>query len=177
MEFTIAVLPGDGIGPEVIGEAVKVLNGVGERFGHRFDMRSGPIGGNAIDRYGTALPDETLEACHDVDAVLFGAAGGPKWDVADAVERPEQGILRIRREFRAVRQHPSGQVAPRALCGELAETGVPRRGRFDRPARVDRRTLLLSSEETMGDQDGEAAWHGHAEVQRGGDSACGEGGF
>ena len=84
MEFTIAVLPGDGIGPEVIGEAVKVLNEVGERFGHRFDMRSGPIGGNAIDRYGTALPDETLEACHDVDAVLFGAAGGPKWDVADA---------------------------------------------------------------------------------------------
>ena len=113
MEFTIAVLPGDGIGPEVIGEAVKVLNEVGERFGHRFDMRSGPIGGNAIDRYGTALPDETLEACHDVDAVLFGAAGGPKWDVADAKERPEQGILRIRREFglfaniRPAKSHPA----------------------------------------------------------------------
>ena len=90
-----------------------MLNGVGERFGHRFDMRSGPIGGNAIDRYGTALPDETLEACQDVDAVLFGAAGGPKWDVADAKERPEQGILRIRREFglfaniRPAKSHPA----------------------------------------------------------------------
>ena len=112
MEFTIAVLPGDGIGPEVIGEAVKVLDAVGERFGHRFDMRTGPIGGSAIDRYGTALPDETLEACHNVDAVLFGAAGGPKWDVSDAEERPEQGILRIRREFglfaniRPAKSHP-----------------------------------------------------------------------
>ncbi len=113
MEFTIAVLAGDGIGPEVIGEAVKALNGVGDRFGHRFDLRSGPIGGNAIDRYGTSLPEETLEVCGDVDAVLFGAAGGPKWDVSDAVERPEQGILRIRREFglfaniRPARAHPA----------------------------------------------------------------------
>ena len=113
MEFRIAILPGDGIGPEVIGEAVKVLEAVGERFGHRFDVRSGPIGGNAIDRYGTPLPDETMEACYDVDAVLFGAAGGPKWDVADAEERPEQGILRIRREFglfaniRPAKSHPS----------------------------------------------------------------------
>ncbi len=114
MEFKIAVLPGDGIGPEVIGEAVKVLDTVGERFGHRFDVQSGPIGGNAIDRYGTALPDETLEACYNVDAVLFGAAGGPKWDVADAEDRPEQGILRdSTREFglfaniRPAKSHPS----------------------------------------------------------------------
>ena len=121
MEFKIAVLPGDGIGPEVIGEAVKALDAVGERFGHRFDVRSGPIGGNAIDRYGTALPDETMEACYNVDAVLFGAAGGPKWDVADAEERPEQGILRIRRVVRAVRQHSPGQVPSRAVCGELLE--------------------------------------------------------
>lgn len=113
MDFTIAALPGDGIGPEVIGEAVKVLDEVGARFGHRFDVRSGPIGGNAIDSHGTSLPDETLKTCHNVDAVLFGAAGGPKWDVADAVERPEQGILKIRREFglfaniRPAKSHPA----------------------------------------------------------------------
>ncbi len=113
MDFTIAALPGDGIGPEVIGEAVKVLDEVGARFGHRFDVRTGPIGGNAIDNHGTSLPDETLETCYDVDAVLFGAAGGPKWDVADATDRPEQGILKIRREFglfaniRPAKSHPA----------------------------------------------------------------------
>ncbi len=77
MEFAIAALPGDGIGPEVIAESVKVLDAIGARFGHSFEVRSGPIGGQAIDEFGTALPDETLELCYGTDAVLFGAAGGP----------------------------------------------------------------------------------------------------
>lgn len=99
MEFTIAVLAGDGIGPEVIAEAVKVLRRVEERFGYSFALREAVVGGRAIDEFGVALPDQSLQACWDSDAVLFGAVGGPQWDVADATERPEQSILRIRREF------------------------------------------------------------------------------
>jgi 3-isopropylmalate dehydrogenase len=97
MESSIAVLPGDGIGPEVIGEAVKVMDRVGARFGHTFDIRSGRVGGNAIDEFGTALPDQTAEMCREVDAILFGAVGGPKWDDAAAKVRPEDGILAIRK--------------------------------------------------------------------------------
>lgn len=99
MNFTIAVLPGDGIGPEVTGEAVKVLDAVGARCGHSFAVRTGSIGGHAIDACGTSLPDETLELCHGADAVLFGASGGPKWDIVDAPVRPEAGILQLRSGF------------------------------------------------------------------------------
>lgn len=99
LDYNIAVLPGDGIGPEVIGEAVKVLEAVGAYFGHSFDVHSGSIGGHAIDACSSPLPDETLELCHGADAVLFGASGGPKWDVVDAPVRPEAGILKLRSGF------------------------------------------------------------------------------
>ncbi len=97
MNYTITVLPGDGIGPEVTAEAVKVLESVGSRFGHSFEYRQGEIGGIAIDKYGTALPDKTLEACEGTDGILFGAVGGPKWDNSKAKTRPEAGILAIRK--------------------------------------------------------------------------------
>ena len=97
MEYKLAVLPGDGIGPDVIAEAVRVLEAVGRRFGHDFELSEGAIGGNAIDSTGTALPDETQELCDQADAVLFGAVGGPKWDDPKAPVRPEDGILGIRR--------------------------------------------------------------------------------
>ncbi|HCH08597.1 MAG TPA: 3-isopropylmalate dehydrogenase, partial [Dehalococcoidia bacterium] len=77
MEYKITVLPGDGIGPEVIDESVKVLEAVGRRFGHDFDRAYGIVGGGAIDATGSALPDETIEMCLNSDAVLFGAVGGP----------------------------------------------------------------------------------------------------
>ena len=99
MEFKLAVLPGDGIGPDVIAEAVRVLEAVGRRFGHDFELSEGAIGGNAIDSTGTALPDETQELCDQADAVLFGAVGGPKWDDPKASVRPEDGILGIRRSM------------------------------------------------------------------------------
>ena len=99
MEFKLAVLPGDGIGPDVIAEAVGVLEAVGRRFGHDFELSEGAIGGNAIDSTGTALPDETQELCDQADAVLFGAVGGPKWDDPKAPVRPEDGILGIRRSM------------------------------------------------------------------------------
>ena len=75
MNSTITVLPGDGIGPEVTAEAVKVLDAVASRFGHDFDHIYGRIGGNAIDDFGTPLPDETVEMCRDTDGILFGAVG------------------------------------------------------------------------------------------------------
>jgi len=99
MNYTITVLPGDGIGPEVITEAVKVMNAVGEKFGHIFTPQSGPVGGNAIDDFGTPLPEETKDLCENTDAILFGAVGGPKWDDPQAKTRPEDGILAIRKNL------------------------------------------------------------------------------
>ena len=97
MQFSITVLPGDGIGPDVVDEAVKVLEAAGRRFGHQFDLRYGIVGGRAIDEAGTPLPDETLELCRSTDAILFGAVGGPRWEGPQATVRPEDGILAIRK--------------------------------------------------------------------------------
>ncbi len=100
MEYKIALLAGDGIGPEVTEEACKVLLATGERFGHKFHFTGGLIGAAAIDRTGSPLPDETLELCRKSDAVLFGAIGDPKYDNDPAVRvRPEQGLLAMRREL------------------------------------------------------------------------------
>jgi len=97
MRAVITVLPGDGIGPEVTSEALKVLAAVAQRFGHQFETREALIGGAAIDATGTALPDATLESARAADAVLLGAVGGPKWDDPRAKVRPEQGLLAIRK--------------------------------------------------------------------------------
>ncbi|HIE24633.1 MAG TPA: 3-isopropylmalate dehydrogenase, partial [Anaerolineales bacterium] len=112
MKAKITLLPGDGIGPEVIASAQKVLARIGELFGHTFEMDSQHIGGIAIDETGGALPDETLESCKKADAVLLGAVGGPKWDDPNASVRPEQGLLGIRKalglfaNLRPVQPHP-----------------------------------------------------------------------
>jgi 3-isopropylmalate dehydrogenase len=94
---TIAILPGDGIGPEVTTQAVHVLQAVGSRWRHDFHIKEGLIGGTAIDACGNPLPDDTLELCDKADAVLLGAVGGPKWDDAGARVRPEQGLLGLRK--------------------------------------------------------------------------------
>ena len=99
MKASILVLPGDGIGPEVIAEGARVLRAVGAKFGHAFDLRDALIGGLAIDRVGTALPPETLAMAKASDAVLLGAVGGPKWDDPKANVRPEQGLFAIRKEL------------------------------------------------------------------------------
>ena len=95
----IAVIPGDGIGPEVVAEGIKVLDRVGDYFGHCFDFAYGSVGGEAIDKFGIALPDETLRLCKKSDAILFGAVGGPKWDDPKAKVRPEQGLLELRKRL------------------------------------------------------------------------------
>jgi 3-isopropylmalate dehydrogenase len=96
----IALLPGDGVGPEVMAEAQKVLVSVGARFGHRFVMEQSAVGGAAIDAYGDPLPEDTLAACRAADAVLFGAVGDPRYSDPQARIRPEQALLRLRKEFR-----------------------------------------------------------------------------
>ena len=93
----IVLLPGDGVGPEVMAEAVKTLRAVETRFGHRFETVDAKIGGAAIDAYGVPLRPEDIAACRASDAALLGAVGGPKWDDPGAKVRPEQGLLQIRR--------------------------------------------------------------------------------
>jgi 3-isopropylmalate dehydrogenase len=97
VEFKVAVLPGDGVGPEVIAEAVRVLETVGKKYGHTFSFQYGLVGGVAIDSDGVALTDETLTRCRSCDAVLLGAVGGPKWDDPKAKVRPEDGLLALRK--------------------------------------------------------------------------------
>jgi len=97
MEFDVAVLPGDGVGPEVITQALKVLQTLGEKFGHSFHLHDGLIGGVAIDALGTALSDETLKMCKQCGAVLLGAVGGSKWDDPQAKIHPEDGLLALRK--------------------------------------------------------------------------------
>ena len=100
MKKTIAVIPGDGVGPEIVREAVKVLKVVAGKFGHEFEMTQYPVGGAAYDLCGDCLPDETLNACKSADAVLLGAVGGPKWDALPPEKRPEKrALLTLRSEL------------------------------------------------------------------------------
>jgi len=99
VQFNLAVLPGDGVGPEVTAEAVKVLKAVGSRFGHNFNLHHGLVGGVAIDETGVALSQDTLKMCQSSDAVLLGAVGGPKWDEPKAKVRPEDGLLTLRKRL------------------------------------------------------------------------------
>ncbi|MCA8990315.1 MAG: 3-isopropylmalate dehydrogenase, partial [Planctomycetaceae bacterium] len=99
MKAKIVLLPGDGIGPEIVTQGERVLSTIGRKFGHEFEFQSCPMGGNAIDSHGTPLPDETLAACKESDAILLGAVGGPKWDDPNAKTRPEAGLLKVRKEL------------------------------------------------------------------------------
>jgi len=113
MKGSIAILPGDGIGPEVVTESLKVLTAVENKYNHNFNLTTGRVGGNAIDEFGTPLPQETINICQSVNAILFGAVGGPQWDDTSRDVRPEDGILAIRKSLglfanlRPVRVFPS----------------------------------------------------------------------
>lgn len=96
MEKTIALIPGDGIGPDVLGQAVKVLDKVAEKYGHKFIYQEVIAGGSAIDKFGNPLPEEQLDICKSSDSVLLGALGGPKWDNVEPSIRPEKGLLGLR---------------------------------------------------------------------------------
>lgn len=96
MEYNIVTLPGDGIGPDIVREAVQVLEKVGQVYGHTFHFTEKMMGGIAIDQAGSSLPQDTIDACLAADAVLLGAVGGPKWDNLPNGDRPEKGLLGIR---------------------------------------------------------------------------------
>ncbi len=127
MKAHIAVLAGDGIGPEVTAEAVRCLRALAERHGHTLTLSERPFGGAAIDLTGTPLPEETLATCLQADAVLLGAIGGPKWSAPEAKVRPEQGLLGLRRalgvyaNLRPVKVHPAllgaSTLKPQVLQG------------------------------------------------------------
>ena len=99
MDYKIALLKGDGIGPEIVDEAVKVLDKIGQKYGHKFEYTQGYLGGESIDRYGVPLSKETTEICKSSDSVLLGAVGGPEWDNIEPEKRPEKGLLAIRKEL------------------------------------------------------------------------------
>ena len=100
MKARIAILPGDGVGPEIVAEAVKALRAVERRFGHDFELAEHPVGGAAHDLCGDCLPDSTLDACRRSDATLLGAVGGPKWDSLPPAQRPERrALLTLRAEL------------------------------------------------------------------------------
>ena len=96
MNKTIAVIRGDGIGPEIVKEAVKVLDAVAARHGHTFTYDEVDMGGVAIDKWGEPLPQAMLDKCLAADSVLLGAVGGPKWDGLPGAQRPEKGLLALR---------------------------------------------------------------------------------
>ncbi len=100
MNYKIAVLAGDGIGPEIVEQAIKVMNAIGKKFNHTFEFSNAPVGATAIDQTGNPYPDETHELCMNADAVLFGAIGDPKYDNdPKAKVRPEQGLLAMRKKL------------------------------------------------------------------------------
>jgi len=115
MKKTICLLPGDGIGPEILAEGVKVLKAAAEKFSHDFVFETALIGGAAIDGAGDPLPEETVRKCRNADAVFLAAVGGPKWDALAPEKRPEKGLLRIRKELALF-----ANLRPAMLLPELA---------------------------------------------------------
>jgi len=123
-QANLVLTPGDGIGPEVVAAALQMLQAVADRFGHVFHTSQFLVGGCAIDAFGTALPDETLQAALKADAVLLGAVGGPRWDDPTASLRPEQGLLKLRKSMEVF-----ANLRPVQLYPELLEAS---------PVRLDR---------------------------------------
>lgn len=129
MKKKIAVLPGDGIGPEITAQAVLILERAAQKFGHSFEYVHVPVGGCSIDQYGAPLTDEAMRACKNADGVLLGAVGGPKWERVPPAVRPEKALLAIRRELglfanlRPVKLFPQlASISP--LRQETAANGI-----------------------------------------------------
>ena len=137
MEKCIALLRGDGIGPEIVDSAVKVLEAVAEKFGHTFTFTRYLIGGAAIDETGNPLPQETIDGCLSSDSVLLGAVGGPKWDNQPAANRPERGLLKLREGmglYTNVRPAKMGQSTCESAPGKGASRHPRRHGAVHEPA-------------------------------------------
>ncbi len=116
MNYKIALVPGDGIGPDVVAEAVKVMDKIGEKYGHQFQYTTLLAGGAAIDAVGECLPQNTIDVCRSSDAVLLGAVGGWKWDTLPGDQRPERALLGLRKELGLF-----ANIRPALLFEELAD--------------------------------------------------------
>ena len=135
----ILVTPGDGIGPEVTKQAIQVLNNIAPRFGLQLELTEKPVGGAAYDFTGTPIPDETLEAAKNSDAVLLGAVGGPKWEALDFSVRPERGLLKLRSELELY-----ANLRPAVIYGDLVNASTLK------PEVVDGADLMVVRELTGG---------------------------
>ena len=129
MAQNIAVIRGDGIGPEIVEQALLVLNRVAERFGHEFTYTDVDMGGNAIDKWGDPLPQEMLQRCLDSDSVLLGAVGGPKWNDVPGPMRPEKGLLRLRAGMGVYSNNRPAKIWPQLasaspLKQEIVDKGI-----------------------------------------------------
>ena len=129
MTKRIALIPGDGIGPEIVAQAKAVLDRVAEIFGHEFTYTQVSMGGNAIDRYGDPLPQEMLDKCLASDSVLLGAVGGPKWNGVPGPQRPEKGLLRLRAGMGVYSNNRPAKIWPQLasaspLKPEIVERGI-----------------------------------------------------
>jgi 3-isopropylmalate dehydrogenase len=140
-EYRIALVPGDGIGPEVIAPAVDVLNSVGKKFAHDFMFTALEAGGCAIDRCGRPLPDGVLEAARECGALLLGAVGGPKWDSLPGNQRPERALLALRKGLGVF-----ANLRPAALLPQLHDACPLKESRL----RTDGFDLLIVRELTGG---------------------------
>ncbi|MFC2040292.1 3-isopropylmalate dehydrogenase [Chloroflexota bacterium] len=130
MRFEVVLLPGDGVGLEIVAAATKVLEAVGAKYGHDFNFQSGLIGGAAIDAEGEAVTEATLALCRKADAVLLGAVGGPKWDDPTAKIRPEDGLLALRKKLGLFANLRPVNVFPMLIDGTNLKPEVIRGANF-----------------------------------------------
>ena len=147
MSRRILVLPGDGIGPEIVAEALKVLDALDDGAGSAFDIERSAIGGEAIDAHGVPLPGKTLDRARACDAILLGAVGGPKWDELARDVRPERGLLSPAFGARCIRELPSGDRVPAARGRVDPEARRGSRARRADRSGADRRDLLRAGRE------------------------------
>ena len=124
----IALIPGDGIGPEIVAQAKAVLDRVAEIFGHEFTYTEVSMGGNAIDRYGDPLPQEMLDKCLASDSVLLGAVGGPKWNGVPGPQRPEKGLLRLRAGMGVYSNNRPAKIWPQLASASPLKPEIVGRG-------------------------------------------------
>ena len=130
MKYNIALVPGDGIGPEIIADAKEVLEKIGEKFGHEFVFTEYDAGGCAIDKYGIPLPQETIDGCLASDSVMLGAVGGPKWDDMPNHLRPEKALLGLRKEMGLYTNLRPAKIQPALKDACILRQDIAERG-FD----------------------------------------------
>ena len=128
MTYRIALVPGDGIGPEIVAAAVAALNAVGAKFGHAFEFETAMAGGCAIDACGVPLPEESLNICRNSDSVLLGAVGGPKWDTLPGHLRPERALLGIRKELNLFANLRPAKLQPELASASPLRADIAARG-------------------------------------------------